>query len=211
MSEAIRVLVVDDDPDVRESLEQLLRVAPTVELAGAFARATTAVEACRAGLVADVALVDLGLPDLPGHELIRSLRSLWSETAIVVLTVHEDRESLLRAFRAGATGYLLKDTPFEDLIAHLRVARAGGAPMSPTIARRIVDELRRPLAHNPLTSKESEVLELLTRGLSYAETGRALGIGVGTVQSHIKAIYRKLEVSSKAEATAEAYRRGLLR
>lgn len=210
MNETTRVLVVEDDDDVRESLEFVLAEAPGVSLAGSFREAAAALEALAAGLRADIALVDLGLPDMRGQDLIRRLRVLAPTLDAVVLTVHEDRDNLMDAFHAGATGYLLKDMPHEQVVAHVREAHAGGAPMSPSIARRVVAELGQAPDRNPLTPREGEVLELLTRGFSYQQTGSALGIGVGTVQGHIKAIYRKLEVSSKAEATAEAYRRGLV-
>lgn len=210
MTETTRVLLVEDDDDVRDSLEFLLTEAPDVDLVGSFRTGGDAVEALEAGLRAHVALVDLGLPDMRGQDLIRDLRGLDPALDAVVLTIHEDRDNLMDAFRAGATGYLLKDSAYEHVVARVQEAHAGGAPMSPSIARRVVAELGTE-SKSPLTPREGEVLELLTRGFSYREAGRALGIGVGTVQGHIKAIYRKLEVSSKAEATAEAYRRGLVR
>lgn len=210
MSEALRLLVVEDDPDVRDSLELLLGQAPGIELCGVFATAQAVEAAVRGGLRAHLALVDLGLPDERGQDLIRRLRRLAPSLDCVVLTIYEDRDNLMDAFRAGATGYLLKDSPHETLIASLREARAGGAPMSPSVARRVVRELAVEQRDSPLTPKEREVLELLTRGHSYSQIGTALAIGVGTVQCHIKNIYRKLEVSSKAEATAEALRRGLV-
>lgn len=203
---SVHVLLVEDDPDTREALHDLLRC-------GGFA-----VTACADGAAAlaalspsvQLALVDLGLPDRPGEQLIRDLRKLRPRLPAVVLTAIPDRARMLAALRAGASGYLLKDAPLEQVVAAVHEALAGGAPMSPQIARQVVQEFHTPV-DPALTAREEEVLALLATGATYAEIGQALRIGTGTVQTHIKSLYAKLGIGSKAEAATEAWRRGLIR
>lgn len=210
---SVRVLIVEDDPVIARELAHVLESRSDLVLSGSFGAAEPALAAIDGGLEVDVALVDLRLPRMSGHELIRRLKASRSSLEIIVLTIFEDDESLYGALRAGASGYLLKDaTPSELADAVLQVHQ-GGAPMSLSIARRVLLEFRElPASPAPaLTAREREVLELLTKGASYPMIGKALSISTNTVQSHIRAIYGKLEVSTKAEATAEAYRRGLFR
>lgn len=211
--DVVRVLLVEDDPVIACELAHVLERRSELVLAGSFGAAEAALVAIDGGLDADVALVDLQLPRMSGHELIRRLKIARAGLEIIVLTVFEDDESLYGALRAGATGYLLKDATPEELADALLQVHRGGAPMSPSIARRVLLEFREPPASPSLavTAREREVLELLTKGASYPLIGKALSISTNTVQTHIRAIYRKLEVSTKAEATAEAYRRGLVR
>lgn len=209
---ALRVLVVEDDPTVAEDLRERIEASP-LSLASVFTDGEATLEAVRNGIEADVALVDLRLPGMSGRELIGKLRDARPRLEILVLTIFEDDESLYGALRAGASGYLLKDSSFDDVVQAVHQVHGGGAPMTPSIARRVLLEFRehRATEGEALTLREREVLELLTRGASYPLIGKTLAISTNTVQSHIRAIYRKLEVSTKAEATAEAYRRGLVR
>jgi DNA-binding NarL/FixJ family response regulator len=207
------VILVEDDDRFRDELVALVGERTDLRLASAFRTAEAALNAIAAGLTADVALIDLGLPRMTGHELIRRLKSQRPALEIVVLTVMFDDDSLYGALRAGASGYLLKGGPSSELAdAVLQVLR-GGAPMSPSIARRILREFRDAgvVAEPALSPRETEVLKLLARGSSYPEIGSLLDISLSTVQFHIRAIYRKLEVGTKAEATAEAFRRGIIR
>lgn len=208
----VRLFLVEDDAEVRENLSYLLRAWPGLEMAGAFPGAGPALRAIEGGLVAHVGLVDLGLPDMPGQELIRRLKQARPELNVIVLTIFDDHQNLFAALSAGATGYLLKDTPPPELAAGIFEVVDGGAPMSPSIARQVVAALsNRPAPPpSPLTPRETEVLELLVKGATYAMIGEALGVATSTVQAHIKAIYRKLECSTKAEAAAEAYKRGII-
>lgn len=209
---AIRVLLVDDHTPVREALSALLTGCDGVDLVGAFGSAEALVEALEAGVRADVVLVDLDLPRASGQWLIAHVRRTAPELEPVVLTSFDDGEHLFSALRAGAAGYLLKDTPPDELVRGLEQVVAGGAPMSPSIARRVLQEFTAsPDAHaESLTPREVDVVQLLVRGATYRRIGDALGIATGTVQSHIKAIYRKLDVTTKAGAALEAHRRGLL-
>jgi DNA-binding NarL/FixJ family response regulator len=211
MTSKPRVLLVEDDRDVRESLRYLLTGSPRVELAAVFESAEPALEAIKGGLRPDVGLFDLGLPGMTGQELIRRVREIVPGLDIVVLTIFDDRENVFDALRAGASGYLLKDTPTDQLIEAIVQIADGGSSMTPSIARRVIAQLwERPSAASPLTPREVDVLRLLVKGATYDLIGQGLGISTGTVQAHIKAIYRKLEVSTKAEAAAEAFRRGIV-
>jgi DNA-binding NarL/FixJ family response regulator len=208
---SIAVLLVDDDPDVRSSLAYLLAGFPGLSVVGCFDSAESARAAVQAGLIGDVALVDLGLPGASGHALIRWLKVLLPACECIVLTVFEDADAVFEALRCGARGYLLKDSEPAAVAQAVADCRAGGAPMSPRVARRVVGAFEVSGGGPALTSRELEVLTLLAKGLSYREIGEVLEIGTGTVQTYIKAIYRKLDVTSKAEAAIEAERLGLVR
>lgn len=176
--------------------------------------AESALVLLRQGLEVDVALVDLGLPGMSGQELISIAKAAWPRIELMVVTGFADDESIYEALRAGATGYLLKDAGPADIAAAIDEVAAGGAPMSPGIARRVLAGFH---AHREgpeppdLTHRERQVLDLLARGASYPMIAQGLGISMNTVQSHIKAIYRKLQVSTKSEATLVAIRRGYVR
>lgn len=161
----------------------------------------------------DLALVDLGLPDGNGCELIHFLRQHSPNTEVMVLTIFGDESNVLNAIRAGARGYLLKDTPFEKIEEAIANQIAGGAPMSAAVAAHVLNQIQSvaqtPL-NNPLTQRENEVLVLLAKGLKTSEIGSTMGISHYTVNDHIKAIYRKLEVNSRCEAVFEANQQGLL-
>jgi DNA-binding NarL/FixJ family response regulator len=204
-------LVVEDDPWVQGSVLAALatddRITPLA--CGTVADALRAIDE---GAACDVALVDLGLPDGSGLDVLRRLARERPDAASVAFTVFDDEETVLGALRAGARGYLLKSTPVAELPGLLREAQGGGAPMTPVVARLVLDALvpaPRPGDEGPLSPREREVLRLLARGHTYAAAGHALGIGLGTVQGHVKSIYQKLQVASKAEAALAAARLGL--
>jgi DNA-binding NarL/FixJ family response regulator len=169
-------------------------------------------------------LVDLGLPDRSGIEVIERCCRMQPACAVMVLTMFGDENNMLRAFEAGARGYLLKDGTEEDLAAHIRALHAGGSPMSPIIARQLLTrwhaaERARPNAMagstariaEPLSQRESQVLDLISRGFTYAEIAVQLKVSITTVQTHVRNIYGKLGVHSKTEAVFEARQSGLLR
>jgi DNA-binding NarL/FixJ family response regulator len=164
----------------------------------------------------EIILVDIGLPGISGIEGIRLLKEARPALALLVLTVYEDEDRLFSALCAGACGYLLKGTPPHRLIESLREAMEGGAPMSPQIARRVVQHFQapRPLQLAPacdLTPHELRILRLLVEGHHYQTAADQLGVTVNTIRFHLRRIYEKLQVHSKAEAVAKALRERLVR
>lgn len=211
-----RVLLVEDDAGLRARLAALLARFEDLDLVGAFGTVAAALSALDAHEPEiDVALVDLRLPDGSGIDVLRKLRAARADADAIVITVFDDERTVLAAIEAGARGYMLKGWTDEQIVSALREAAAGGAPMTPRIARLVLDALRVRKRDEgdgeALTDRELEVLGLLCEGRTYREVAKALGIALGTVQTHVKAIYTKLEVSSKAELTAAAFRRGLVR
>jgi two-component system nitrate/nitrite response regulator NarL len=207
------VLFVEDEARIRKAVHDVLRVrAPALEIVTAGLGREAVLLARRSQ--PDVALVDLGLPDVSGIEVIGQLRRDVPACVPVVFTVFDDAPTIFAALRAGARGYILKSTPTERLISLLREAHEGGLPLSPAVASLVVDAVlngeQQTATRGALTARETELLVLLARGATYAECASTLGIGVGTVQSYVKSIYAKLDVSSKAEAAVAAVRLGLV-
>lgn len=202
-------LCVEDDPRVAAAVSEVLAAQ------GFTVRACATVAAALRALRARprVAVVDLGLPDGSGVEVIHALRARWPDAPVVVLTVDDRPAQVLDALRAGARGYVLKGELHAWLPAALADAFSGRMPLSPEAARAVRDHLRdacAPAEREVLTPTEREVLEGLSRGLSYEQCARAADVSVNTVRTHVRAIYRKLEVSSKTEAVLEALRRGVI-
>lgn len=161
----------------------------------------------------DVLLVDLGLPDIHGTEVIRHAARTLPKCDVMVITVFADERSVLESVESGACGYVLKDCTDAEFVDSIAELRAGGAPMSPGIARIVLSRLRKPAQRDDggLSSREIDVLNMLSRGYSYAEVGAQLGISVHTVGTHIKSSYRKLSVHSAAAAVARAAELKVLR
>jgi DNA-binding NarL/FixJ family response regulator len=165
----------------------------------------------------DAVFLDLGLPDGDGFGLIRRIRQLHPDCEILVITVFADEQRVLRSLESGASGYILKTDLPQYAGRLLSTIVSGGSPISPAIARRLIERLR-PAApraraeqgHEPLSQREAEILGLCAKGLRYAEIASALGLSVHTVNAHLKSVYRKLMVNSRGEAVYEARRAGLL-
>lgn len=208
----IRLVLIEDDPGVRAAVRELLPQgsgAPCacVGEAGTLAEARALCARTRP----DVLLLDLGLPDGNGANLLRELRAQNLESVALVLTVFGDDAHLFEALRAGAVGYLLKEDIPARLLSSLEELVAGGAPMSPSIARRVLGSFAtHECAPTILTPREGEVTELLAQGMTYAEVGTILGVTTNTVRTFIRAIYDKLHVSSKTAAVREAMRLGIV-
>lgn len=194
-------MVVEDDPSVRSILTTWFEEAEDFVCAGVFADVETAMPQIER-VKPDVVLVDINLPGLSGIECVRKLKLRLPNTQFVMLTIYEDSNHIFDALSAGATGYLVKTTSREALIAALREVHAGGSPMSSNIARKVVQSLHRPKAVLELSKRENEVLALLAQGYLYKEIADALGIGFDTVDTHIRRIYEKLHVHSRAQAVA---------
>lgn len=207
----MRLLIVEDEPWVRRALAELVAGEdPSI----VFEACGTAREALAVAkpLQPTVALVDIGLPDASGISVITKLRAIAPGCVSVAFTKFDDAPTILEALRAGARGYILKSTGSNRVLHQLREAEQGGLPLSPAVASLVVENLLVATVPEPaLTERETELLALLARGATYAECASALGIGLGTVQSYVKNIYAKLEVTSKAEAAVAAVRRGLVR
>ncbi len=159
----------------------------------------------------DLVMVDLGLPDGSGLDLIRQIRERSVDTYIVVATIYDDDEHLVNALRMGANGYLLKDEHRDRLIEHLQGIPSSRAPISDRALNRIIGQINKPAEELiPLTSREEEVLQLVAKGYNVSESAEMLGLSANTVKSYLKAVYGKLGISSRAEATAEAIKRQLI-
>jgi DNA-binding NarL/FixJ family response regulator len=215
------VLIVEDEP------EFILRFSNAV-LADPALNLVATVSTGRAGQAMldaerpDVMLIDLGLPDMNGVEVIRYAAAHHPDCDVLVVTLFEDDQHVLASMEAGATGYLLKDAGAEFIATSIHELHAGGSPISPGIARRVLARFRvaaapAPSPHtssasaiSPLTERETELLRLIAKGLSFDAIGQQLGISPHTVVAHIKKIYRKLAVHSRGEAVYEAGQLGLL-
>lgn len=218
---AISVALVEDEAGTRERLVQALGQTSRLCLAHAASTGQELLDWLGDNSV-DVLLVDLGLPDIPGLEVIRRARVLSPGTEIMVITLFGDEANMMRAFEAGARGYLLKDGTEDDLARHVLSLHAGGSPMTPVIARQLLARLATAPAAPPslpaspdlrsgaLTAREHDILVKLSRGYTYREVAGLLDISPSTVQSHVKNIYSKMVVHSKAEAIFEAHQLGLL-
>jgi DNA-binding NarL/FixJ family response regulator len=205
------VLIVEDDPVFRDGFASAIAQAPDLDLAGAvpdMAGARALLPLCP-----DVLLVDLKLPDGNGIDLIREASRQLPACEIMVVTVFADEGSVMDSIAAGATGYLLKDASVEEIVGHVRALRAGGSPISPGIARQLLNRLPRAQRGEggvTLSEQETRVLGLAAKGYSYDEIAELMKISSHSVQTYVKRAYRKLQVHSKVEALAEARRLGLL-
>jgi len=206
-------LVLDDLPESRAWLVEALQYSfPGIQAAG-----VGSMQEARAwlaqGVAPDIALIDLGLPDGSGVELIEELNRNTPGCLCIVASIYDDDRHIFPALRAGAHGYILKDQSSDDIVPLLQGIAAGRPPLSPTIARKILSSFRPPQIENgdaPLTPRESEVLSIIAKGMTLAETAAMLGISRHTVDGYVKDIYRKLNVSSRAEAALSARRMGLV-
>lgn len=225
MSDApISIIIVEDEPEFRRRFAQIIESEPSMRLAGVAANRREA-QVIIDKEDFDVMLIDLGLPDGNGIELIKQVSQKKPECDIMVVTVFGDEQHVVSSIEAGATGYILKDSTPADVISCIRLLRAGGSPVSPVVARSVLRAIRNRMGtsaaspaartstpeNNPLSARETEILQLLAKGMSFNEIGEILGISPHTVTAHIKKIYRKLAVHSRGEAVYEATQMGLLR
>lgn len=208
--EKITVTITDDKRDIREGVEIMLAQAEDITCIGAFEDGRSSIEG-NAALRPDIALMDIGLPDISGIECVRTLKQRFPAMDFIMLTVKTDDESVFKSLKAGACGYLTKNLFQSRLLNAIREAKAGGAPMSSSIARLVVTSFNS--VTNPdydLTEREREVLTLLCQGKSYKVIAETLFISSNTVNYHLKNIYAKLHVNSKAEAMVKASDEGIV-
>ena len=205
----IRVVIIEDRKEIRDGLVALIGGTPEYSCVGDYYSIEEALSRIKAALP-DVALVDIGLPGMSGIEGIRLLRERHPAIAFLVMTVYDDDDRIFNALCAGATGYLLKHTTPARLLESIAEVARGGAPMSPEVARRVVELFRqfRPpdKADYLLTPHEVKILKLLVAGHNYKTAAIELGVSLNTVSFHVKHIYEKLQVHSKSEAVAKALR-----
>ncbi|TBL45013.1 response regulator transcription factor [Verrucosispora sp. SN26_14.1] len=205
----ITVLLVDDHPVVRAGVAGMLAGTDDITVVGEAADAAEALTAVHAHHP-DVVLMDLRMPGDDGATATGRILTARPQTRVVVLTTYETDTDILRAVEAGAAGYLLKDTSRADLITAIRTAARGGTVLAPSVATRLLHQVRRPTARDTLSPREVQVLRLVARGLSNAEIGRELHIGEATVKTHLLRTFNKLDVSDRTAAVTTAMAAGLL-
>jgi DNA-binding NarL/FixJ family response regulator len=206
----IRLVIVDDHPVVRDGLRGMFSGEPGFEVVGEAADGVEAVTVADA-LRPDVVLMDLRMPGVDGVTAINRLRDSGNTARVLVLTTYDTDRDVLPAIKAGATGYLLKDSPREELFRAVRSAARGEAVLSPSVATRLLGTVRGPeAATEPLSQRELEVLGLVARGSTNREAAAKLFISEATVKTHLLHVYAKLGVKDRAAAVAVAYERGLL-
>ncbi len=200
----IKVAIVEDDPEIRTNLSLIINGADELTCDYQYGSAEDFLEALGKEMP-DVVLMDIQLPKMDGIEAVRQFKSRFRHIEVLMLTVHQNDKLVFDSLCAGASGYLVKNTPPARIIDAIQEALRGGAPMSTQVARMVVQSFRKN-QENTLTERERDVLQQLCQGKSYKSIGDALFISQDTVRSHIKSIYKKLEVNSKSEAVAKALR-----
>ena len=204
---SIAVSIVEDDAGVRSSLVKLINSSPGYRCVSQHSSAENALDEIPK-LKPDVALMDINLPGINGVECVRKLKPMLPRTQVIILTVYQNTDHIFKALAAGATGYLLKQTPPAELLAAIRDVNAGGSPMSGHIARKIVQSFQDSTAQaretdGSLSPREAEVLDLLAKGFLYKEIADQMKISYATVHTHIRHVYEKLHVRSRTEAVAK--------
>jgi DNA-binding NarL/FixJ family response regulator len=205
----VRVLIADDHKVVRQGLQMFLAIDPQIEIVGEAANGADAVRLARS-LQPDVILMDLMMPVMDGITAIETIRAEGIDTEILAVTSVLEDEVVIRAIRAGATGYLLKDTEAAELCRAIHAAAAGQVQLAPAAAAKLMREVAAPKSPETLTERETEVLRLLAHGRANKEIARELSISERTVKSHISSILGKLDVQSRTQAALHAARIGLV-
>ena len=207
-AQKIRVLIVEDDAEIRQLLYLLVSKSDQFECIGKFSNCEDALDPILE-LKPDVVLMDIELPGLSGIEGIARIRETSEESDFIMLTIRDDDDSIFDSLRAGATGYLLKDTPPGTLLSAIEEVYRGGSPITPSIARRITQSFQ-PSGNSPLSERETQVLEELCNGKSYNSIAEKFFISGHTVRAHIKNIYKKLHVNSRGQAVSEALKKRII-
>ncbi len=205
----IKVAIVDDDEGIRASLATVIRRASSFKLTGDYPDGEIALKEIPRHLP-DVVLMDINMPGMKGFECVRQLKLALPQVQFLMLTVYEDSDSLFNSLKAGASGYLLKRTASSRLLEAIRDVHSGGSPMSPHLARRVVQFFSKPESESALsrlTPGEKEFLDQLANGYAYKEIADRMKISIDTVRSYVRTVYEKLHVHSRTEAVVK-YLRG---
>lgn len=207
----IRVAIIEDHDDFREGLYHILQSTEGFQCVGAF---ESLEDSLRKLPQADVFLMDIGLPGKSGIEGARVIKKRFPKSQVIMLTVFEDNKSVFNSILAGANGYILKKTPPAKILQAIEEAATGGMPMTPTVARRVIEMFRDYAPQSStdvsLTEREKEILSCLVDGLNYSKIGEKLFISLDTVRNHIRHIYEKLHVHSKSQAVAKAIKQHIV-
>jgi DNA-binding NarL/FixJ family response regulator len=196
----IHIALIEDDPVVRTTLAAFLREQEELELVTVAASADEFFELSKQAAPPSVVLSDIGLPGMSGIEAIPLIKRMYPDSSVIMLSVYADTDRIFKALCAGAVGYLQKDTPPDEILNCVRIIYKGGSVMSPNIARKVVQYFAPKRTYNEhLTAKEQQVITAMVDGLSYKMIAARLGVSLETIRQHIKNIYRKLHVNSKAE------------
>ncbi len=204
---SISIVIVEDLDEVREGLQQFISLNDEFRITGAFSNAEDALHAIPR-LKPQIVIMDINLPGMTGIECIRQVKDKSPSTQFMMFTVYENDEKVFEALKAGASGYLLKNTGLVQMIEALKELHQGGSPMSANIARKLVTVFREEKGMErveSLSNRENEILQLLSKGLLYKEISAQLSISTGTVRQHIHRIYEKLHVQNRTEALNKAF------
>ncbi|NDD27344.1 MAG: DNA-binding response regulator [Proteobacteria bacterium] len=220
--EKVRLMVVDDHTIVREGTSRMLELHSDFTIVGKASSAREAIDMI-ASAAPDVVLMDINMPGINGIDATRLIKQDWPDVEIIILSMYDEDEYVVEAVKAGATGYLLKDSSQEDLARAIRVVHGGGSLVQPALARRVLKEFAHLAREGPpaagqnnkallreLSEREIEVLQYVAQGKSNKEIADALVISEKTVKAHLRTIFRKLEVNDRAQAVAHAMRKGLV-
>ena len=209
----ISICIIEDIPDIREGLQAIIEGDARFNLLRCFTDAETAIAQLPA-LQPDVVLTDINLPGKSGIDCVLEMKPVIAQTQFIMFTIYEDNDQVFEALKAGASGYILKNTTPEKIIDSLVELYEGGSPMSPKIARKVLSAFNAPNTERPeqsvndlLSKREQEVLELLSKGFLYKEIADKLSISISTVKRHLNSIYTKLQVQNKVEAVNKLYKR----
>ncbi|HTB32094.1 MAG TPA: response regulator transcription factor [Bacteroidia bacterium] len=209
MEKITGILIYEDNPDLLQTLSVLIESTEDFNLLGAFSNANNAVEDVKK-LKPSVIIMDIDMPGITGNEALKKIKAAYPETEIMMLTVFEDNKHIFDCLQSGASGYLLKRTPSLKIVEAIRDIKMGGAPMTPTVAKKVLQLLPRtssePSELANLAPREAQILTLLTRGFSYKMIAAELSISIDTVRTYIKRIYKKLHVNSMVEAVSKAFK-----
>lgn len=212
MAHRVSVWLIEDNHVFRRTVSRVLNDQPEMECPQAFANAEDALDALMGGAVPDVVLVDVQLPGMNGIEAVKTIKSISPATRVVMLTAFDDSDKIFRAICAGASGYLLKTSPIENIVESIHQALAGGAPLTPQVAQSVLKmfaSFAQPVHDYGLTEREQRILELMTQGFIKKEIADRLDVSYHTVDPHLRNIYTKLHVHSRTGAVAKALKEKL--